>query len=178
MLKRKAMAPKNASRDSHRNEKPAKATTPTVRRRFVISSKALKPEAVKPEPVKPKSTAAATNAPVKLVKTTNGHAPGANSPSTPSTGTSTVDLTETIKTLVHLGQEHGYITYDDINDILPDNLSPDDLDILLTKLRGLDVEIVMDQAEAERAERKQPEQAEEAADEDSRLEILDDPVRM
>ena len=70
-----------------------------------------------------------------------------------------VDLTETIKTLLHLSQEHGYITYDDINDILPDNLSPEDLDSLLTKLRSLDVEIVMDQAEAERAERtKQPEQ--------------------
>jgi hypothetical protein len=35
-----------------------------------------------------------------------------------------VDLTETIKTLLHLAQEHGYITYDDINDVLPDNLSP------------------------------------------------------
>ena len=50
-------------------------------------------------------------------------------------------------------QEHGYITYDDINDILPDNLSPEDLDSVLSKLRSLDVEIVMDQAEAERAER-------------------------
>jgi RNA polymerase primary sigma factor len=90
-----------------------------------------------------------------------------------------VDLTETIKTLLHLSQEHGYVTYDDINDILPDNLSPEDLDALLTKLRGLDVEIVMDQAEAERAERKQPDQAQqEEADEDARLEILDDPVRM
>ena len=93
---------------------------------------------------------------------------------------STVDLTETVKTLLHLAQEHGYVTYDDINDVLPDNLSPDDLDALLSKLRGLDVEIVMDQAEAERAERtKQPEQSQpEEADEDARLEILDDPVRM
>ncbi|HEU5397108.1 MAG TPA: sigma-70 family RNA polymerase sigma factor, partial [Verrucomicrobiae bacterium] len=89
-----------------------------------------------------------------------------------------VDLTETIKTLLHLAQEHGYITYDDINDVLPDNLNPDDLDALLSKLRSLDVEIVMDQAEAERAERvKQPDQPEEM-DEDARLEILDDPVRM
>jgi RNA polymerase primary sigma factor len=42
------------------------------------------------------------------------------------------------------------------------------------------VEIVMDQAEAERADRtKQPEQTQpEEADEDARLEILDDPVRM
>ena len=107
----------------------------------------------------------------------NGHANApVASPAQPS-----VDLTETIKTLLHLAQEHGYVTYDDINDVLPDNLSPDDLDALLTKLRSLDVEIVMDQAEAERAERsKQPEQAQqpEEADEDARLEILDDPVRM
>jgi RNA polymerase primary sigma factor len=123
---------------------------------------------VKKTEVTPPSTGA------KMVA--NGHAPA-----TPAAGAlSTVDLTETIKTLLHLAQEHGYVTYDDINDVLPDNLSPDDLDILLSKLRGLDVEIVMDQAEAERAERtkhpEQPAQAEE--EEDSRLEILDDPVRM
>jgi RNA polymerase primary sigma factor len=108
----------------------------------------------------------------------NGHA---NAPTPTTSAQPSVDLTETIKTLLHLAQEHGYITYDDINDVLPDNLSPDDLDALLTKLRGLDVEIVMDQAEAERAERtKQPEQPQqpEEADEDARLEILDDPVRM
>ncbi|HEX7469216.1 MAG TPA: RNA polymerase sigma factor RpoD [Verrucomicrobiae bacterium] len=84
-----------------------------------------------------------------------------------------VDLQETIKTLLHLAQEHGYVTYDDINDVLPENLAPDDLDSLYTKLRALDVRIV-DQVEAERAV-KQPEPEEE---DDSRLEILDDPVRM
>ncbi len=81
---------------------------------------------------------------------------------------STVDLTETVKTLLHLAQEHGYITYDDINDVLPDNLSPDDLDALLSKLRSLDVEIVMDQAEAERAKQPEPAQQQEE-DEDARL---------
>ncbi len=109
----------------------------------------------------------------------NGHANGHGTP--PAPAQPTVDLTETIKTLLHLAQEHGYVTYDDINDVLPENLSPDDLDALLSKLRSLDVEIVMDQAEAERAERSkqsdQP-QPQEEADEDSRLEILDDPVRM
>ncbi|MGA3145140.1 MAG: RNA polymerase sigma factor RpoD [Verrucomicrobiota bacterium] len=92
---------------------------------------------------------------------------------------SSVDLTETIQTLLHLAQEHGYITYDDVNDVLPDNnLSPEDLDALLTKLRSLDVEIVMDQAEAERAAKPaEPAQPAEE-DEDARLEILDDPVRM
>ncbi|MDR3456390.1 MAG: RNA polymerase sigma factor RpoD [Verrucomicrobiae bacterium] len=168
MLKRKVTTPKSASSSSRRSAKPAKpakAKSAPVRRRFVISSKAIKPEASKSKPVTP------VEAPVKT--------PANGTPTPTGSAQTTVDLTETIKTLLHLSQEHGYITYDDINDILPDNLSPDDLDALLTKLRSLDVEIVMDQAEAERAERtKQPEAQEEAVDEDARLEILDDPVRM
>jgi RNA polymerase primary sigma factor len=172
MLKRKVTAPKSAPHSGSRSAKPAKpakakpeAKPAPVRRRFVISSKAIKPEAskVKAAPVTTPAVKPPTN--------------GQTAPTTP--GQTSVDLTETIKTLLHLGQEHGYVTYDDINDVLPDNLSPDDLDALLTKLRSLDVEIVMDQAEAERAERtKQPEAQEEAVDEDARLEILDDPVRM
>jgi len=83
-----------------------------------------------------------------------------------------VDLAETIKTLVHLAHENGHVTYDDINDILPDGLSPQDLDDLYTKLRALDIEIV-DHAEVERAKPAEPEE-----EEDARLEVLDDPVRM
>ncbi|HEU6448324.1 MAG TPA: RNA polymerase sigma factor RpoD [Verrucomicrobiae bacterium] len=159
MVKRKSTG--KASRDRQRSS--AKAVP--VRRRFIISSKANKPQASngKPQP----SAESTPKAPA------NGHA----TPEVTPQFQPSVDLTETIKTLLHLSQEHGYITYDDINDILPDNLSPDDLDALLSKLRSLDVEIVMDQAEAERADRKGPEQAEEV-DEDARLEILDDPVRM
>ena len=168
MLKRKATAAKSAPRTKlGSSPKAPKLKTPPVRRRFVISSKALKLDAAKAEP------AAAKTAVAKPV------ASNPPPPPAPSGLTNSVDLAETIKTLLHLSQEHGYITYDDINDILPDNLSPEELDSVLSKLRGLDVEIVMDQAEAERAERKQPEQAQaEEADEDARLEILDDPVRM
>jgi len=173
MSKRKATAPKSAPRTPRASSpKAPKVNTPPARRRFVISSKAVKTENSKPASavavVAPKASAAKTSV--------NSQPPA---PLTGSAMTS-VDLTETIKTLLHLSQEHGYITYDDINDILPDNLSPEDLDALLTKLRSLDVEIVMDQAEAERAERsKGPEQAQtEEADDDARLEILDDPVRM
>jgi len=173
MSKRKATAPKSAPRNQRASSpKAPKAKTPPIRRRFVISSKAAKPENAKPAPL------AAPAAP----KVATTKAPANSLPPAPATGSAltSVDLTETVKTLLHLSQEHGYITYDDINDILPDNLSPEDLDALLTKLRSLDVEIVMDQAEAERAERsKGPEQAQpEEADDDARLEILDDPVRM
>jgi len=173
MSKRKATVPKSAPRNQRASSvKAPNVKTPPVRRRFVISSKVVKPEAIKPVP------ATTTPVPAKgIVKTpANGQLP----PATPFNAMTSVDLSETVKTLLHLSQEHGYITYDDINDILPDNLNPEDLDTLLTKLRSLDVEIVMDQAEAERAERtKGPEQAQpEEADDDARLEILDDPVRM
>src|SRR5277367_6597129 len=178
MLKRKTTTPSKALSSRRAGGKSVKPKTAPVRRRFVISSKAKKDLSKPPEANgKAKHTAGSIADAEKRLQ--NGHANGNGT--TPAPSQPSVDLTETIKTLLHLAQEHGYVTYDDINDVLPENLSPDDLDALLSKLRSLDVEIVMDQAEAERAERsKQPEQPqqEEAAEEDSRLEILDDPVRM
>jgi RNA polymerase primary sigma factor len=172
MLKRKSSVSSKALRNRKSHGAPKVEAKPApVRRRFIISSKARSTPASAPQT---NGKGKHTSAPATAKTPANGQ------PSTPASGPvqSTVDLTETIKTLVHLGQEHGYVTYDDINDVLPDNLSPDDLDALLTKLRSLDVEIVMDQAEAERGDRaKQPAQPEEVED-DSRLEILDDPVRM
>jgi RNA polymerase primary sigma factor len=86
-----------------------------------------------------------------------------------------VDLTEKVKELVRLAQEQGYLTYGDINDALPDSVvTPEDLDEIYSKLRNLEIEIV-DQAEVDRV--KQPEPEEEQEDK-SRLDILDDPVRM
>ncbi len=85
-----------------------------------------------------------------------------------------VDLTEKVKELLRLAQEQGYLTYNDINDALPDNvILPEELDEIYIKLRNLEVEIV-DQAEVDRV--KQPEVEEE--EEKTRLDILDDPVRM
>jgi RNA polymerase primary sigma factor len=85
-----------------------------------------------------------------------------------------LDLTEKVKELVRLAQEQGYLTYNDINDALPDGVvSPDELDDLYSKLRNLEVEIV-DQAEVDRVKQPEPEEDEDK----TRLDILDDPVRM
>jgi len=169
MLKRKRADRGNVARN-HRNSSRRNAGVKPVpmRRSFVISS--ARKDAAKPQKTKPQANSVVS----REKPPQNGHAnPAASAPIQ-----STVDLTETVRTLLHLAQEHGYITYDDVNDVLPDNLSPEDLDALLTKLRSLDVEIVMDQAEAERAAKPaEPAQPAEE-DEDSRLEILDDPVRM
>jgi RNA polymerase primary sigma factor len=85
-----------------------------------------------------------------------------------------LDLTEKFKELVRLAQEQGYLTYNDINDALPDAMnSPEEMDEVFIKLRSLDIEIV-DQAEVDRVKQPEPEEEEDK----SRLDILDDPVRM
>ncbi|MGA3268760.1 MAG: RNA polymerase sigma factor RpoD [Verrucomicrobiota bacterium] len=174
MLNRKNTPPSRPARNRKRpGGRAAGAKTPPARRRFVISIGRRDPSKFKETNGKSKPRSATVSHGQKLPH--NGHLSSAvAAPTAPSN----VDLSETIKTLLHLSQEHGYITYDDINDVLPENLNPEDLDALLTKLRSLDVEIVIDQAEAERAKQPEPTQAQQEEDEDARLEILDDPVRM
>ena len=144
------------------NERGATAKIHRNRRRFVISPRAH--GALRSEEARNGSSKAHASPPTKSA---HGGAQAAARPGQPAP-----DLTETIKTLVHLAHEHGHVTYDDINDILPEGMSPEDLDELYTKLRNLDVEIV-DHAEVERAKPAEPEE-----EEDHRLEVLDDPVRM
>ena len=93
---------------------------------------------------------------------------------TPPTGKSGVNLTEFVKELLSLAQEQGYLTYGDINEVLPEEvITPEDLEEVYNRLRNLDVEIV-DQAEVERIKKSDQSDEEDAG----RLDILDDPVRM
>ncbi len=153
MLKRKESKAKGAKPREHLRSNLEKEHRP--RRRFIISSKAANRASAGSDGRNGTSQHTASAAPAQAA----GPA-------------SAVDLAETIKTLLHLAHENGHVTYDDINDVLPDGLSPEDLDELYTKLRNLDIEIV-DHAEVERAK---PTESEE--EEDARLEVLDDPVRM
>jgi len=177
MLKRKASkpAPKNS-----KSAKPIKKATP--------ARASAKPAAAKKAPVagpsskaKASEKTAAHGAEKKEGKAGAVAAPvvaGTPPPGAPTEGITLLtraDLNETMKALVHLAHENGYLTYDDINDLLPEGLSPEELDEVLTKLRGMDIEI-MDQSEVERNKPQQEQQEEEA--EDTRLDILDDPVRM
>ena len=100
----------------------------------------------------------------------NGH--GANH--RPANGKGPLELTEKIKELVRLAHEQGHLTYNDINDALPESLvSPEELDEIYVKLRNLEVAIV-DQAEVDVVKPREPQEEED----DGRLDVLDDPVRM
>jgi len=167
--KAKATAPKRTTPKVSPKAAPAKpaavATTP---------EKSKKDQRTKATAAtgKPGSAGGKPGAPVTAPPQLNS---GPMGETTPNLGMTRVDLNETMKALVHLAHENGYLTYDDINDLLPEGLSPEELDEVLTKLRGMDIEI-MDQSEVERNKPAAAEQPEE--DEDTRLDILDDPVRM
>ena len=85
------------------------------------------------------------------------------------------NLKQKIKELVHLAQDQGHLTISDVNEALPKDLvTPEKLDEVFAKLKSLEVEIV---EQLDSAPRQKPvESASEA--EKSRLDILDDPVRM
>ena len=115
------------------------------------------------------ATHSATTAGAAGAVESNGQSAGTIQP-----GNKAAEIAEKVKELVRLAQEQGYLTYGDVNDALPDTLiSPEELDEVYIKLRNLEVEIV-DQAEVDRVKQPEPEEEEDK----TRLDILDDPVRM
>ncbi|MGA2557204.1 MAG: RNA polymerase sigma factor region1.1 domain-containing protein, partial [Verrucomicrobiota bacterium] len=95
-------------------------------------------------------------------QTGHAHHPAASAAVSPTAlpsfppGAPTVDspiIVEKIKELLRIAQDQGYLTYDDINDALPDEVvTPEVLDAIYSKLRGFEVEIV----EAPDLERPKP----------------------
>src|ERR1700722_2216800 len=164
----KLKAKRAAHKITHPKTAPKKAGRPSNLKAAPVAAKADR-----------KSNGAANGAPHKN-GSANGAAATENSvdPKILDAGTiktkSGVDLTEKVRELLILAKEQGHLTYDDINDALPDSVvTPEDLDQIYTKLANLEIDIV-DPAEVDRV--KQPEQEEE--EEKGRLDILDDPVRM
>jgi RNA polymerase primary sigma factor len=86
----------------------------------------------------------------------------------------TVNLTEKVKELLRLAQEQGRLTYTDVSDAFSDLvISAEEMDEVYIKLRNLEIEIV-DAAEVDHVKVAEKEEEEEK----TRLDILDDPVRM
>ncbi len=81
-----------------------------------------------------------------------------------------------IKELIKLAGEQGYLTYDDINEAMPESvLSPEEFDGILILLRGMDIEVIEDSDEQRF---KSQMEKEERARQAQRMDVLDDPVRM
>ncbi len=90
------------------------------------------------------------------------------------------DIQEKLKELIKLAKEQGYITYDDLNEALPDNVNdPDEMETIMVRLRSMEIEII-EASEVDRVkDGKKPDDAEEEEEKpEAKLDILDDPVRM
>ena len=83
-----------------------------------------------------------------------------------------------IEELVSIAKDQGYITYEEINDVLPMSFdSPDLIDQVLILLSGMDIQI-LNQAEAERQKERKKEAKELEALPKRSEGTSDDPVRM
>jgi len=85
-----------------------------------------------------------------------------------------------IRELIKLAKEQGYLTFDDLNEALPDGMTDaNDLDAILTRLRRMEIDII-EASEVDRYKdvKKDLEEEDEEEKPEPKLDILDDPVRM
>lgn len=86
-------------------------------------------------------------------------------------------INDKIRHLIRLSKEQGYLTFDDINEALPESVeNQEEIDNVLSILQNLEIEILEpDQVEDYK---QRQEEAEEEESRSSQNDILDDPVRM
>jgi RNA polymerase primary sigma factor len=89
---------------------------------------------------------------------------------------------ERLRDLVKLAKDQGYLTWDDLNEAIPESVNnPEELEAIIMFLRNLEIDVI-DASEVDRYKQSAaPGQEEELSDEektDAKLDILDDPVRM
>jgi len=83
---------------------------------------------------------------------------------------------EKLKELIKLAEAQGYLTFDDINETIPDSvIEPDDLESYLVLLRGMDIEIIESSAVDKY---KKTAKAKAGGGKLAKLDFFDDPIRM
>ena len=89
---------------------------------------------------------------------------------------------EQVKQLIDIGKEKGFLTYDEVNDVLPPEMvSPDQIDELMLMFGEMDIEIVDSNQNVRLQQRKVGkivQEEEEVSDEKDLYGKINDPVRM
>jgi len=152
-----------------------------------------------PEPVKPSKTKGASIPAPQLVivsktthkqsksegaKTKQGKGKNESSSSSAPAASNPLaaefDMADKLRELIRLAKEQGYLTFDDLNEALPDTVSdPEEMEIILTRLNGMEIQVI-EASDVDRFKdgKKDAEEDEEDKTADQRADILDDPVRM
>jgi len=93
------------------------------------------------------------------------------------------DMEREINTLIRVGKEKGYLTYEEMNDLLPEEpISPEQIDNILASLDEMGIDLVDAAREREKEGEPLPEEevapkAEELGPEERRARRVEDPVR-
>jgi len=93
---------------------------------------------------------------------------------------SAIEVQNRIRELIKLAKEQGYLTFDDLNEALPEGVTDaDELDMILTRLRRLEIDVI-EASEVDRYKdgKKDTDEDEEDERTEPKVDILDDPVRM
>ncbi len=86
-------------------------------------------------------------------------------------------INDKIRNLIRLSKEQGFLTFDDINEALPESVeNQEEIDNVLSILQNLEIEILEPDQVDDYKQRQ--EEAEEEESRSSQHDILDDPVRM
>ncbi len=87
-------------------------------------------------------------------------------------------IQEKVRELIKLAKEQGYVTFDDLEEALPDGVSdPETMDSIIAQLRAVEIDII-DASDVDRIKDKKDDEDEKDEKPDTKLDILDDPVRM
>ena len=167
---------------------PASKAAVPVSTYGAASSKAAPAKAPAPAPAPAKaSVQPATAAPAAAVKKAPAKTPAKTptktdqaQPSTAAHLSAEFDMTEKLRELIRLAKEQGYLTFDDLNEALPDSLNdPEEMDAIMKRLRDMEIEVI-EASDVDRLKdgKKDTDDDEEDKTADQRADILDDPVRM
>ena len=163
------------SKPSAKVSKPAPTPIPAPKTAKLVESKSKKEKA--PAAKKPAGTDKKEKSGLSL--SLSGQAP-ANAAEAQKL------LQEKIRELLKLAKEQGYITFEDLDEHLPEGMNdPETIDSILTQLRAVEIDII-DASDVDRVKEVKKDDDDDKKDEkeekeekvDGRLDILDDPVRM
>ncbi|MDB4422449.1 RNA polymerase sigma factor RpoD [bacterium] len=181
------MAKKKTTAKKAAKKAPAKKAPAKKAAKKAPARKAAKKAPVKKAPAKkaakkasPKKTAKKPAAKKETTKPADAApAPESKSGKKPKNRIDTPEIREKIRELIKLAKEQEYLTYDDIHEILPNNLiEEEDIKAILDRLRQMEFEII-DASEVDRfKDKKKGDLDSEEDTKDQKLDILDDPVRM
>ena len=171
----RSVTPKSSSKN-HRQTAPAKSASAPAKAAKNGHKKSEKEE------VKPAAKNGHKNGQAAAPSQSLAAANEKDAKATQAVWTGQPERQERLRDLVKLAKDQGYLTWDDLNEAIPESVNnPEELEAIIMFLRNLEIDVI-DASEVDRYKQSAaPGQEEELSEEektDAKLDILDDPVRM